>query len=251
MVSHNFNLDDEQDYELFKSYLSKDITLPEFHKRLEQMGKVEQLVDSHENNKVYVPILDDVYKTKNACLIKGNNRDVEFINPFNKGIQCLIGSPPYGNRRLNGDDPDTDTGHNMTGQEYGIYLSESYEKYIPEMSKDGSVYIIVDDYRLKNGAHACSIEHLVIEMLKKGFFLVGRYIWVKDNPMPRSYKDKDMVGGFEMIYRFSLDPKNYYCNPDVFIELEKGKTEGFTGGCTNYRWKRKYNKGHFLLPVPS
>ena len=61
--------------------------------------------------------------------------------------------------------------------------------------------------------------------------------------MPRSYKDKDMVGGFEMIYRFSLDPKNYYCNPDVFIELEKGKTEGFTGGCTNTDGKGNTTRG--------
>jgi DNA modification methylase len=101
------------------------------------------------------------------------------------------------------------------------------------MAKDGSIYVIIDDYRLKNGAHACSLEHFVVEMSKKGFFLVGRYTWVKDNPMPRSYADKDMVNGFEMIYRFSLTPNGYYCNPDLFIELEKGKNEGFKSGCTN------------------
>jgi DNA modification methylase len=239
----NLSIDDDTEFDVMKPYLLRDTTLQEFHGKLEQMGRVEKRIDNHEKNKVTVPILDDVYITDNTCIIKGNNREVEFRHPFNKEIQCLVGSPPYGNRRLNGDDPDTETGHNMTGQEYGQYLSETYEQYIPYMSKDGSIYIIVDDYRLNNGAHACSIEHLVIEMVKKGFFLVGRYTWIKDNPMPRSYKDKDMVNGFEMIYRFSLDPKNYYCNPDLFLELEKGKTEGFREGCTNTDGKGKTSRG--------
>lgn len=239
----NLSIDDDVEFDIMKPYLLKETTPQDFHKKLEQMGKVEQRVDSHEKNKVTVPILDDVYITDNTCLIKGNNREVEFSHPFKKEIQCLVGSPPYGNRRLNGDDPDSDTGHNMDGYEYGLYLSETYYHYKTFMSKDGSIYVIVDDYRLRDGSHSCYLEHFVIEMSNKGFFLVGRYVWVKDNPMPRSYSDKDMVNGFEMIYRFSLDPKNYYCNPDLFMELEKGTTEGFREGCTNTNGKGKTSRG--------
>ncbi|MBN2883110.1 MAG: site-specific DNA-methyltransferase [Clostridia bacterium] len=237
------DLNDDTEYSLFRSYLLKDITLQDFHKSLQQMGKVEQRINNHEDNKTDVQIVDEVYKTDNAYLIRGNNREVEFKHPFKKEIQCLIGSPPYGNRRLNSDDPDADTGHGMTGQEYGVYLAETYEGYKIHMAKDGSIYVIIDDYRMKNGAHACSLEHFVVEMEKRGFFLVGRYTWVKDNPMPRSYTDKDMVNGFEMVYRFSLDPKNYYCNPDMFIELGKGENEGFREGCTNTDGKGKTSRG--------
>ena len=229
----NLSIDDDVEFDVMKPYLLKETTPQEFHTRLEQMGKIEKRIDNHEKNKVWIPILDDVYVTENTCLLKGNNREVDFKHPFGKKINCLIGSPPYGNRRLNGDDPTTDTGHNMTGQEYGLYLAETYEIRKPDLADDASVYVIIDDYRLKNGAHACSLEHFVVEMERKGFFLVGRYTWEKINPMPRSYADKDMVNGFEMIYRFSLDPKDYYCNPDLFIELEKGKNEGFPKGCTN------------------
>lgn len=239
----NLSLDDETEYELLKSYLLREITPQEFHKSLVQMAKIEQRISSHENNKILVPVLDDVYITENTCLIHGNNREVEFKHPFKKEIQCLVGSPPYGNRRLNGDNPDSDTGHGMTGKEYGLYLSETYEQFKPFMSKDGSIYVIIDDYRMDNGALACSLEHFVVEMENKGFFPVGRYAWVKDNPMPRSYADKDMVNGFEMVYRFSLDPKNYYCNPDLFIELEKGKHEGFQKGCTNTDGKGHTTRG--------
>lgn len=111
------------------------------------------------------------------------------------------------------------------------------------MAEDGSIYVVVDDYRLDNGAHACSLEHFVVEMENKGFYLVGRYTWVKDNPMPRSYADKDMVNGFEMIYRFSLDPKGYYCNPDLFLELDKEKSKGFKSGCTNTDGKGNTTRG--------
>jgi len=238
------SLDNQMDFDLLKLYLEKDINFHEFNKKLEQIGKVEKRIDNHEKNKVSVPNVNDVYTTENSHLIRGNNREVEFLNPFGKPINCLIGSPPYGNRRLNGDDENTDTGHNMTGQEYGEYLSKTYEKYIPYMSKDGSIYVIIDDYRMNNGAHACSLEHFVVEMERKGFFLVGRYPWIKDNPMPRSYADKDMVNGFEMVYRFSLTPKDYYCNPDLFIELEKGKNEGFQEGCTNTTGNGKTSRGN-------
>ena len=237
------DLNDDSEYSLFRSYLLKDITLQDFHKSLQQLGKIEKRIDNHEKNKVTIPILDDNHITENTCLIKGSNREVEFKHPFGREIQCLVGSPPYGNRRLNGDNPDSDTGHGMTGKEYGLYLSETYVRFKPFMSKDGSIYVIIDDYRMDNGAHACSLEHFVVEMEDKGFFLVGRYTWAKDNPMPRSYADKDMVNGFEMVYRFSLDPKDYYCNPDLFIELEKGKNEGFREGCTNTDGKGNTTRG--------
>lgn len=237
------SLDDETENDLFRSYMLKDLTTPEFRKKLEQMGKVEKKIVNHENNKTMVPILDDIYITENTCLIHGNNREVEFSHPFKKEIQCLLGSCEYGNRRLNKDNIADSPGHHLDGQEYGKYLAETYERFKKYLSKDGSIYVIIDDYRLKNGAHACSLEHFVIEMSKKGFFLVGRYAWIKNNPMPRSYADKDMVNGFEMVYRFSLDPKGYYCNPDLFIELEKGTQEGFREGCTNTDGKGHTTRG--------
>jgi hypothetical protein len=237
------SLEDDQELQLLQKYLLKELTIKEFRKLLEQMGKIEKRIDDHDKNKVSVPTIDDVYITENTTIIQGNNREVEFTHQFDKKIRCLIGSPPYGNRRLNGDNTETDTGHGMTGQEYGQYLSETYEGYKPDMAADGSIYVIVDDYRMNNGAHACSLEHFVVEMEKKGFYLVGRYTWVKDNPMPRSYADKDMVNGFEMVYRFSIDPKGYYCNTNLFLELEKGTSEGFKEGCTNSDGKGNTTRG--------
>ena len=228
----NLDPNDDLEFDLMKMYLQKDLTTDEFRDKLEKMGKVEQRKDNHKKNKVSIPEIDENYKSEHVHLIHGNNREVEFTNPFGRLINCIVGSPPYGNLRLNGDDPTIETGHNITGREYGIYLSETYERYKQFMSPDGSIYVIIDDFRNKQGSLSCSIEHFVVQMELKGFYLVGRYVWWKNNPQPRSHQSKNMVNGFEMVYRFTLDPKKYYSNPNLFIELEEG-LDGFQVGCTN------------------
>jgi DNA modification methylase len=209
---------------------------------LVKMGKVEQRKNNHKNNKVTLPEIDENYKSDHVHVIHGNNREVEFTNPFGRPISCILGSPPYGNLRLNGDDPTVETGHNMTGSEYGIYLSETYERYKQFMALEGSIYVIIDDFRNKQGSLSCSLEHFVVEMERKGFYLVGRYVWWKNNPQPRSHESKNMVNGFEMVYRFTLDPKKYYSNPNLFIELEEN-LEGFYVGCTNTDNKGNTTRG--------
>ena len=234
---------DDIEYDLLKVYLTREITLMEFQKKLEQYGKVENRVKKHEDNKIHIPSNIDEFTLGNAHIIKGDNTKVEFTNPYEKPVNCIIGSPPYGDRRTNGDGQRKETGHGMNGQEYAVYLAETYQKYVPFLAEDGSIYVIVDEYRLDNGSFSCYLEHFVIEMVKRGLFLVGRYIWWKDNPMPRSYADKDMVAGYEMVYRFSKSSNDYYCNDDLFLELDKTTIKGFQEGCTNSDKKGNTTRG--------
>ena len=228
----NLDLNDEPEFEVIKGYLNKDLSPVEFRDMLEKMGKVEQRKLNHKKNKVAVPEINETYVSEHVHLIMGNNREVVFKIPFGKLIRCLSGSCPYGDLRLNGDDPETETGHNMTGHEYGVYLAETYERYKQFMSPDGSIYVIIDDFRNYQGSLSCSIEHFVVEMERKGFYLTSRIVWWKNNPQPRSHRSKTMVNGFEMVYRFTLDPKNYYSNPNLFIEMDEN-VEGVYVGCTN------------------
>jgi len=237
------DLKDDIEYDLFRSYLLKEIDTKEMEKKLQQMGRIKEIIDSHENSKIVVPSFDEVFTTENTHIIHGNSLEVDFIHPFEKQIRCLVGSAEYGDRRLNREKIEDSPGHQMNGQEYGIFLAGAYFKYKKYLAPDGSIYVILDDFRLDDGSMSCYLEYFVTEMLKNGFYLVGRYIWVKDNPMPRSYRDKDMVGGYEMIYRFSLDPEKYYCNTDLFLERERGKNESFREGCTNSDKKGNTSRG--------
>lgn len=236
-------LEDDIEYDLFRSYLLREISPEEMEKKLQQMGRINKIIDDHENSKIVVPSFDDVFTTENTHIINGNSLKVDFEHPFEKQIRCLVGSAEYGDRRLNRATIADSPGHHMNGQEYGIFLAGAYVKYKKYLAPDGSIYVILDDFRLDDGSMSCYLEYFVTEMLKNEFYLVGRYIWFKENPMPRSYRDKDMVGGYEMIYRFSLDPQDYYCNTDVFIEKEKGENESFQEGCTNSDKKGNTTRG--------
>ena len=227
-LDHN----DETEFKIIKGYLKKDFSPVAFHDTLVKMGKAEQKKANHNKNKAPIREVDETYVSEHVHLIMGDNRKVDFVNPFGKQIRCLVGSPPYGDLRLNGDNPETETGHNMTGHEYGVYLSETYERYKPFLSPDGSVYVIIDDFRNKQGSLSCSLEHFVVEMERKGFYLTSRIVWWKNNPQPRGHNVKTMVNGMEMVYRFTIDPKNYYSNPNLFIEMDES-VEGVYVGCTN------------------
>ena len=228
----NLNLEDEFEFELAKSYLTKDITPDEFHKKLTQRGKAQEWVENHKKGKVNVPEVDLEYRSTHARLINGDNRVVLDSNPFGRQINACVGSAPYINLRLNGEDKNVETGHNMTGREYGVYLAETYEQIKPYLAPDGSVYVILDDARNVKGAFSLYLEHFVVEMERKGFQLVGRYVWHKSNTRPRSYTSKGMVNSYEMIYRFTLDSEKCYSNPDMFLELDEQERR-FTKGCIN------------------
>jgi DNA modification methylase len=229
------DINKDTEFDILKSYSTGSMNDKEFENRLVQMEKITKKIDSHIENKVIVPDLGEIgkeYRTKHSRLINGDNRKVAL--PFHRMINCLIGSPPYGDRRSNGDNPESETGHRMTGSEYGRYLAETYAEYIPFMAPDGSIYVIIDDFRLKNGALASSLEHFVVEMENRGVYLVERMVWWKNNGMPRNYADKDMVANFEMIYRFSPTPYEYYTNPDMFLEMDNHPAIKVSQGATNH-----------------
>lgn len=244
-AARHLDMNDDNEFDIVRGYLQKDKTPQEFHKTLEQLGKVEKIVKDHDDAKVSTQEITDTYTSQHAHIIHGDNGTVEFVHPFGKRIKCLIGSPPYGDRRQNGDDPEKETGHKMNGLEYGKFLADTYERYKPFMEPDGSVYVIIDDYKLPSGELACSIEYFVAEMILRGFYPMERNIWEKVNPMPRNYKGKTMTNSIEFVYRFTLDPDNYYSNPNLFLEKElpEGKKVIIQDGCTNHSGDGKTSRG--------
>ena len=234
-VKH-LSIDNDSEFNLMKPYLTKDMDQIKFSELLNKLGKLKLKIQKHDDSKVFIPIVDDTFTTQNTHIIRGDNQKVAFTNPFKKKIKCITTSPYYGNKRTNGNGSNPEKGHNMDGIECAIDISDSLCRYKEYMEEDGSIYVIIDDFKLKTGEYSCSIEYLVLEMKRRGFYLVGRYPWIKNNPVPKSKAGKEMVRSFEWVYRFVLDPINYYSNPNLYeeISLKGGKEFEVAKGCTNH-----------------
>jgi site-specific DNA-methyltransferase (adenine-specific) len=243
----NLSVDNDNDFVLMSSYLKKDLHLEEFQKLVPNLGKVKSRIDDHESSKIDIPELTETYKTKNSFLIKGDNREVILNHPFGQKVAAIVGSSVYGigEKRIDTLGSNPKALKRLSGQEFGIYLAETYEPYKQFLEKGGSMYNIIADYKNDDHSFSCSLEHFVIEMEKRGMYLVGRYCWTKTNSLPNSYTETDMGNGFEMIYRFVLDPENYYNNTDLFLENElfNGKQIKVSRGCVNHSNDGKSTKG--------
>ena len=233
-VIDNLDIDNEVEFEFMKSYLSGEIDIIELKRRIGQLGKTIETLQDHENYRLsnLLPDLTEEYKGKNAFIMKGDNRYIDFKNPFNCEIAAIIGSPPYGIGEKRPDILGNKNEEVLDGEQTAVRFAETYNKYKIYLKEEGSIYVIIDDFRLKTGEFACSLEHFVIEMAKRGMYLIGRYTWKKNNPISKGHKTNGMVNGFEMIYRFSKMKKGY---KSVDRMLIKNEIDGliYQSGSTN------------------
>lgn len=229
-VVENLDIEDDYEFPIGEKYLLREMTPDQFQKNLIDLGKVIVDKNNHNNSKTFSEIINDDYETENTYIVKGDNRTVNLVNKFGKKVRCIAGSPPYGNKRNNLSG--LPKGYN--GEQFANYLVSTYERYIDVLEDDGSVYVNIDDFKLKDGEMACSLEYFVIGMKKIGLHLVGRYTWIKNNPIPNSYNSKKMVNGFEMVYRFVKNPSNYFTNQLMLEngEVDENKLE-IKQGCSN------------------
>ena len=232
----HLSIDNDSEFELMKPYLIKDMDQVQFNEIINKLGRLQIKIQKHDDSKVFVPVLDDSFTTQNTHIIKGDNQNVSFTNPFKKKIKLIVTSPYYGNKRTYGDGSNPEKGHNMDGLQCAIDISNSLCRFKEYMEEDGSIYVIIDDFKLKTKEYSCSIEYLVIIMKKRGFHLVGRYPWIKNNPTPKNKAGMEMLRSFEWVYRFVLDPQKYYSNPNMYeeITLKEGKEFEVKQGCTNH-----------------
>jgi DNA modification methylase len=236
--------ENEDEFKLIEGYLTKKYTFLEFTELTKKYSENQDTIDSHNNNKVFVPILTDKFTTENCIIINSDNNSVDLTNnPFNQKIQTVLTSFEYGDKRMNSDSEERKKFYKMDGKSAAIKMANFFESKIPELETTCSVYTIMDDFDV-DGVLACYPEYFVTEMLMRGFHLVSRYKWEKPNSVPKNYKSKRIGNGFELAYRFVIDKDNYYTNKDIFIETEDGMK--VSQGCTNHS-KYGTNRGGLYI----
>lgn len=243
------DLNNEFEFEMGIPYFQNRMNKDELKETLIKLNNTKQYVDLHDQGKSIVPVINDTYITDNTVIVRGDSGlvDIESIFHSKPKARMVVGSCEYGYDKKRSGRPN-ESNHNelseMNSQEFAKYTAEIYNRYVPYLEEDGSIYVIVYDYKSDDyNSYSCFTEHFVIEMNKLGLYLIGRKLWVKKNPLRRQYSYKDSVEGYEFIYRFSTNPKNAYTNPYLFMKSEAETIFKKMEGCTNHSNKSASNRG--------
>lgn len=235
-IGGNIDLVGEMEIDLMLPHLQNS-EQQELEKAVKQLGKTKGYIKDFKEGKSQVKILSPEYISNNSLIKNGDSGKTVLPKKYIGKIRCMVGSPEYG---YNTKRPGRNWSDNheelseMTSKDFAEYTAKIYEKYLIYLTPDGSIYVIVYDYKDKDGSYSCFPEHLALEMKNIGLHLTGRKKWVKTNPLRRQYSYKDSVEGYEYIYRFSLSPNHFFLNPFMFMKEETETIIKATSGCTNH-----------------
>lgn len=242
-INEKINLNNNSEFNVIKDCLTEKTTESELNNRQKSLIEAKSKIEDHLNDKIWISDVstDDL---KYCKIIQGNSRtvDINCLERYLNKVKMFVGSCEYGyatKRPGREFDDDHERLSKMSSEEFAKYTASIYARYKPFLTDDGSVYVIINDYKVpsaskKFNTYSCFTEHFVLEMLKKGFFLVERKIWVKTNPLPRQHKYKDMVESYEYVYRFAINKDNYYQRSLKIMSEDFDTTYKLVSGCTNH-----------------
>lgn len=246
-LGDKMDLTNNSEFEIAVPFLKNEITVEDISDTIKQLDKTKGVINLYENGKTPIKELNKEYISENSIIINGDSGTVDLRSLVHKMARMVVGSCEYGygtKRKPRPWEINHEELSNMSAQEFAQYIAMIYFRYLPYLTKDGSIYLIVYDYKVEgNKQYSCFTEHLVIEMMKLGMFLVGRKLWVKTNPLRRQYSYKDSVEGYEFIYRFSANPDDCYTNPYMLMKEEAETVFKLTEGCTNHSNNPESNRG--------
>lgn len=246
-LGDKMDLTNSSEFEIALPFLKNESSVDEIEDTIKQLNKTKKIIELYENGKTTVQKLDEKYISENTTIIRGDSGKVNLDSLKLKSCRLVVGSCEYGygtKRKARPNESNHEELSKMNAQEFAKYIATIYHRYLPYLTIDGSIYLIVNDYKTENyKSYSCFTEHLVIEMKNLGMYLVGRKLWVKTNPLRRQYKYKDAVEGYEFIYRFSTNPDDCYTNPFMFMRDEAETAYKLTQGCTNHSNNPTSNRG--------
>ena len=145
--------------------LKKSLTIVKSKKRVSEM-------------KESINISMDDLKLLNSCSFGGDGLEDD-------SVDCVITSPPYFCYRQYGNSSETqvELGQENTSEEFVKNLVSHFVSIKPKLKPTAKVWVnIMDTY--KNGIYLNVVEQFTCEMVNKGFYVLDKWIWMKNNPTP-------------------------------------------------------------------
>lgn len=124
-------------------------------------------------------------------------------------------------------------GWEATPQLYAERLVDSLMKPYNRLKESGSMFVNLGE-SYEKGQCLAVIEHVVVEMIKRGAFYVDRIIWKKDSNKPISNQNHRFQPSYEVVLHFAKS-RNYYFNR---FKVKKMVTDyKISRGCKDYGWE--------------
>ena len=164
-----------------------DGTRKSFLKRLHEKKNREQITGSYE------------YHSPEAVIYNKSSEDLSEIS--NDSVSVIVTSPPYFDLR------DYENGAEQLGHEdnedlFVQHLVKHFEDCKRVLKQDGTMWVNLGDF-VVDFAYRMVPEKFTIEMMKNGWLLHDKIIWLKNNPMWTG--SNRSVVTHEYIYVFKLN----------------------------------------------
>ena len=143
-------------------------------------------------------------------------------------IQCIVTTPP----KYNGD---------TEVKEYINNLVNCFDKCFKVLKSDGSLYLIMNDYRNDSGIMS-NIPHLLLfRLIDLGFHHIDTILWEYSTPLTIGVNNKNLIPSYKYIFHLTKE-LNYYIN-EVGRNIRKTFIPKDTNGKTEMYDKYRFYKG--------
>lgn len=169
------------------------------------LNKVNEQLERESNKRMNQNSVPTFYELHTENVDIYNKSSIDLSELEDGSVQSVVTSPPYFDMR------DYGIGKEQLGlQETAKAFIDELVPYFDEVKRvvkdEGSLFVNIND-RIKNGQYQMVPEMFLIEMVKRGWRYVDKYLWIKPNPQytPKSCS----VRNFEPIFHF-VKSEDYY-----------------------------------------
>ncbi|GGE09011.1 DNA methyltransferase [Psychroflexus salis] len=179
------------------------------------LNKVNELLERESNKKKNQDNVPDSYEFHTESVDIYNKSSIDLSELEDGSVQTVVTSPPYFDMRDYGIGKDQ-LGHQETAKAFIDELVPYFNEVNRVMKDEGSLFVNIND-RIKDGQYQMVPEMFLIEMGKRGWRYVDKYLWLKPNP--QYTPNKGSVRNFEPIFHF-VKSKDFYFDKEWLKKVE-------------------------------
>lgn len=171
-------------------------------------GSLDRL-RKRKQNKENFGLIGDSFEIHDSGFTVYNKSSDKLLELDSNSVQLAFCSPPFFQMR-DYSIGDIELGQEKTVEEYASRLVDHFKECKRVLSKNGTLWVNLGDYS-HNGCYAGVPENFLILMLKEGWLLHDKYVWIKNNPA--FCTSNKAVLAHETIFVFKRNKKIKY-NPN-------------------------------------